>query len=71
MSLLLSPNFAHKEYWGYYQLIKYSIKTDSPKREVPFAQVLSELQQPSLSVSWLDYDSAVSKNEVRTSLKYN
>lgn len=47
-SLSLSPNFAHTERWGYYRLIKYSIKTDSPKREVPFAQVLSELQQPSL-----------------------
>lgn len=40
----LSHSFAHKERWGYYQLIKYSIKTDSPKREVPFAQVLTKLR---------------------------
>lgn len=53
-SFSLSPSFAHEERGGYYQLIKYSIKTDSPKREVPFTQVLAELRQPSLSVSRLN-----------------
>lgn len=49
---LLSSNFAHKEFWGYYWLIIYSIKTDSLKREVPFAQVLTKLQQPCQCHSW-------------------
>lgn len=50
----LSPIFAHKECWGYYWLIIYSIRTDSLKREVPFAQVLTKLQQPCQCHSWTE-----------------